>query len=150
MQALLKAFDNDPEKLANTFTEQLNAQLTIKRKEEELNKKAATVMNDWNDYVKSYFEFHKIDLVKIPDYLFTEPEDIESILKLVLETYPEVEKYLNTLNKIAEMSSQEIQKLKGTVKPITQNISETFSTNYNVDVDEFKKSIKRFFDKNGI
>lgn len=135
MQALLKAFNDDPTQLADAFTKQLNDALTIKRKEEEIKNAANHLAIEWNNFIKEYFAFY-YPKDNEENYLFKDGNEIMAFIQVIMQAMPEVEKYLNVINNINEKT----EKAKGIINDII-NSSAT---------DDFKKTMQDFFDKYGI
>lgn len=134
MQALLGAFNDDPTQLADAFTKQLNEALAAKRREEELKNKANQLAEEWNKFVKEYFEIHypKLD---VENYLFRNGEELTSFIEVIVQAMPEVEKYLNVV--------QTLNNQKDKTKDLFNNIIPPA-------VDNFKETMQDFFDKYGI
>ena len=122
MNALLTAFNGDPEKLAQAFTDQLNKELDNRNKEKEVKNVAGEVAAAWNLFVNKYCELYGIKEPKT--YHLTSGEDVIGLLNVVISFLPEVEKYLNVVEKI----SPALEKSEATI-------------------DEFQKTMKDFFKK---
>lgn len=137
MQALLAAFDNNPEKLAQAFTDQLNAALAIKKREEELYAKADHLTAVWNDFVEDYFAFYypEDENEEYKKYQFLNGKEIMATIALIIQSAPEINKYLQVfenINSVTNKINTNLQSAKELIEPTT---------------DEFKRIMKDFFDK---
>ncbi len=120
MNALLAAFDNNPEQLAQAFTDSLNKELENRNKEKELKKTADNVAADWNLFVTEYCNFYGIKDKE--NYLFQNGTEVISIFKIILETIPEVEKYLQ----IAEKMTPALEKAETTINDFEKTMKDFF------------------------
>ena len=125
MNALLTAFDNDPENLAKAFTESLNKELEIRNKAKEVQKIADEAVVSWNSFVSAYCDFYKIDNKE--NYFFQNGVEIIDIFKIILETIPEVERYL----KVAEKVAPAIEKAETTLTDFEETMKDFFKK-YNI------------------
>ena len=148
MQALLAEFDNDPEKLANSFADQLNTALTAKRKEEELRENAEHLANSWNTFVREYFEIRHSDQ-DYQKYLFRDGSEVIAIIELMIHSMAEIEKYahvFDNINSLTDKLNLNIQNTKGFAKSAYSSAKEALEPT----TDEFKRLMKEFFNKNDI
>ncbi len=150
MQALLAAFDNDPEKLAKSFTDQLNTALAIKRREEEVKEAAEKLSHSWNDFIDDYFDVYHQDMFDNRErYYFNNGDEVIAIIEMIIQALPEIEKSLKMLENLDLMTD----KLKDSFEEAKQCAQTAYTSakeTIEPTADDFKKSMKDFFHKYGI
>lgn len=164
MNALLGAFGDDPSKLADAFTLQLNEALAARRRKDQMHEKAKATAQAWNIFVKDYFDLHKEKYpnVFVENYLLTE-EDTIAMLEAYISLLPEIEKYIkfydniaaaaDTLTNTANDAINKIKPIKDkTIDKInekTRDFSTTKKTKLTLDNTTFSDTMKKFLQDNG-
>jgi hypothetical protein len=90
---------------------------------------ASTVALTWDTFVSEYTAFNKLNIDPAEYHL--NGEDVESIFILLVALRPEVEKYVNAMEKINSATEK--------IKPVVENT-----------INDFDKAMKNFFRKNNI
>ena len=149
MEALLAAFDNDPEKLAQSFTDQLNIALAAKRKEEELKNNALHLAISWNTFVRQYFEIRYPLRNDYDRYLIADGDEMIAVIDLIIQSMPEVEKYLKLFDNINSLTEKINSNMQNT-KDLAVSAYSSAKDAIEPTTDEFKKLMKDFFNKHDI
>lgn len=165
MNALLGAFGDDPSKLADAFTLQLNEALAARRRKDQMHEKAKVAAQSWNIFVKDYFDLYKEKYPNafVENYLLTE-EDTIALLEAYISLLPEIEKYIkfydniaaatdtltntanNAINKVKPIKDKAIEKINEKTK---ENFFTTKGTKLELNNETFSDTMKKFLKDNG-
>ena len=113
MKQLLQLFDDNSEALVAEFTKQLNSEL---KKKNALSESKNEVVKSWNSFLKCYFDIYPLPKNVTLKDIEIKSENIDEILKLILEMAP-------CLNN----TSENIKKIKETYTPVLHDISDTIT-----------------------
>lgn len=135
MKKLLDAFEGDPSKLANAFTNQLNNELAARKSERMVKEAAEEVANAWNDFVEEYFAHGEgvPDGTLIDDYVI-DANSVIDLMKAFLQLVPAFAKYSTTLEDFNILLHGNKQKAKEVGAQVR---------------DDFSATMNKFFDKMG-
>lgn len=165
MNALLGAFGDDPSKLADAFTLQLNEALAARRRKDQMHEKAKVAAQSWNIFVKDYFDLYKEKYPNafVENYLLTEADAI-AMLEAYINILPELEKYIklydniaaatdtltntanNAINKVKPIKDKAIEKINEKTK---ENFFTTKGPKLGLDNETFSDTMKKFLKDNG-
>lgn len=145
IKQMLAAFDNDAEKLANEFANQLNKELSIRRQEREIQNAAAEVADAWNDLVETYFDIHEVPVGhQIEDYkVFDEGKCWIQLLETYVKYNPDLDKCIAALNSFSKVADKAVQSINTNMKKLKEEVKNTEITK------EFDTAMSEFFDKMG-
>lgn len=113
MKQLLQLFNDNSEALVAEFTKQLNSEL---KKKNALSESKNEVVKSWNSFLKCYFDIYPLPKNVTLKDIEIKSENIDEILKLILEMAP-------CLNN----ASENIKKIKETCVPVLHDISDTIT-----------------------
>lgn len=112
MKQLLQLFDDNSETLVAEFTKQLNSEL---KKKNALSESKNEVVKSWNSFLKSYFDIYPLpDNITLKD-IEIKSENIEEILKLVLELVPCVNSISDNIDKVKKKTVAVIEDVSTTI-----------------------------------
>ena len=112
MKQLLQLFDDNSEALVAEFTKQLNSEL---KKKNALSESKNEVVKSWNSFLKSYFDIYPLpDNVTLKD-IEIKSENVEEILKLVLELVPCVNSISDNIDKVKKKTVAVIEDVSTTI-----------------------------------
>lgn len=147
MNALLDAFDNSPEKLADAFTSQLNETLNYRRQEEDLKNKADGLAKYWNNFITEYTKFYGLEPHE--EFKLRDGNDIIALYQTAIALYPEVEKYATMAENFMNKEQKIKQSLAPTVDTLKTIAQESARIGYNT-YEDIMQQLRRHLKKTNI
>lgn len=144
MNALLDAFDNSPEKLADAFTSQLNETLNYRRQEEDLKNKADGLAKYWNNFITEYTKFYGLEPHE--EFKLRDGNDIITLYQTAIALYPEVEKYATMAQNFIDQEQKIKQSLAPTVGSLKTIAQESARIGYSA-YDDIVYKVRKYFKK---
>ena len=144
MNALLDAFDNSPEKLADAFTSQLNETLNYRRQKEDLKNKADGLAKYWNNFITEYTKFYGLEPHE--EFKLRDGNDIITLYQTAIALYPEVEKYATLAENFMNQEQKFKQSLAPTVDTLKSIAQESARIGYSTYGDIVHK-VRKYFKK---
>ena len=144
MNALLDAFDNSPEKLADAFTSQLNETLNYRRQEEDLKNKADGLAKYWNNFITEYTKFYGLEPHE--EFKLRDGNDIITLYQTAIALYPEIEKYATMAQNFMNQEQKFKQSLAPTINTLKTIAQESARIGYNT-YEDIMQQVRKYFKK---
>ena len=134
METLLEIFEGDPEKLANEFANQLNAELDSRKYANFIKEMAEDTANAWNNLVDEYFSRHQLPANYTISDFYGKGETVLEMLEALVKIAPSLQKYDQIFKNLATAAEETKTKVVEKAPAVK---------------DAFDEAMNKFFNKMG-
>ena len=134
METLLEVFEGDPEKLANEFANQLNAELDSRKYASFIKEMANDTASAWNNLVDEYFSRHQVPTNYTISDFYGKGETVLELLDALVQLAPKLEKYGRIFEDLATAAEETKTKVVEKAPAVK---------------DAFDEAMNKFFNKMG-